>query len=209
MNKFFLAGSKKRVRVNTVMRSHVMPTAKGPQSFAPAPAAVTAGMISQLASPDDLAAFADEYNVRYMTVLSFLRIVPRRMHVDDIIKLGDKVARIAEATGVPYQAVPVEKMGLLRVFPEWLLRRTYELIGVRLGWPPIQDECEAVGDEGAKLAELLRANERAVKHLHSLRERVDDTGALDHINRLEEFLGEENDRLRERLATEAAVVPAQ
>ena len=133
--------------------------------------------------PEAVAGFAQQFEempdpltvVEHLTIPGFIRRAPHRFHMDEIMRFGDKVTRIAESLQVSYLTTIDRQLGQIRLFPVPLLERVYAVLATQFGWEPIAEVPRAIED---RHAETLRANERTRKRLVDQLERLGYTVTL-------------------------------
>jgi hypothetical protein len=173
-------------------------------SLTPAPAAATAGIDQQQMIEEFAGMTPEEMDIEFLTVPGFIRRVPYRWHLDDITRFGDKVGRVAEALQVAYITRIDRHLGVIRVFPEALLRRVYEILAGQYGWPRIIEALpEGSADETAPIREELRAAEKAEKALEPICERVDDVCVIEALRVVRTYLEQHGAELRGKLSETA------
>lgn len=105
--------------------------------------------------------------VEHLTVPGFIRRAPRRFHLDEITRFGDKVSRVAESFQISYLTTVDSSLGIVRLFPVPLMVKVYTVLANQFHWQPW---CEPIDGDGRGPAELLRVTERARKNLQAATE---------------------------------------
>lgn len=106
--------------------------------------------------------------VEHLTIPGFIRRAPHRFHMDEIMRFGDKVGKIAESLQVSYLTTIDRQLGQIRLFPVPLLMRVYQVMAAQFGWEQVI-ETPVLDDRKQDLA-----NERARKHLRAAAEKAND-----------------------------------
>jgi hypothetical protein len=102
--------------------------------------------------------------VEHLSIPGFVRRAPRRFHLDELTRFGDKVARVAESMQISYLTTIDSSLGVVRVFPVPLMIKVYSIMAQQFHWAPWQEPLE-IGAGGP--AQLLKANERARRNLEA------------------------------------------
>ncbi len=131
---------------------------------------------------NDFAGAAPEIFVEMLTVPGFLNRVGHRFHMNEIFRFGGELGRAAESMHLAYMTAMDAKLGVLRVFPEPLMRRVYDVLAAQLSWPKIIDADTGALDDAQKAQHAIRANERMLKRL---RELIADTDGVEQLKALE------------------------
>ena len=143
--------------------------------------------------------------VEHLTIPGFIRRSPHRFHMDEIIRFGDKVGRVAESMQVSYLTTIDPSLGQIRLFPVPLLNRVYQIQAGQFGWEPLEAVPPALEDQQAK---ILRANTRAKDSLKAAVEHVENPIVAQAMTTVLGFLESEATRLRgEESAEPAAPAP--
>lgn len=163
-----------------------------------APTATVPGFAQQFEEmPDPLTV------VEHLTIPGFIKVAPHRFHMDEIMRFGDKVARIAESLQVSYLTTIDRQLGQIRLFPVPLLTRVYQVMAAQFGWEPISD-VPAIEDRNA---ETLRANERTRKRLEAVAQAVENPVIAQAMATVLTYLEGEAHRLRATDAPPSADAP--
>lgn len=130
--------------------------------------------------------------VEHLTIAGFLRRVPHRFHMDEILRFGDKVGKIAESLQVSYLTTIDRQLGQVRLFPVPLLVRVYQVLAAQFGWEPM-NEVRALEDAGA---ETLRAHERTRKRLEAVAGDITEPAVAQALQLVLNWLENDAKRLR-------------
>lgn len=130
--------------------------------------------------------------VEHLTIPGFIRQAPHRFHMDEIMRFGDKVGRVAESLQVSYLTTIDRQLGQIRLFPVPLLVRVYQVMAVQFGWEPIT-ETAALED---RHAEIIRNNERTRKRLEAVATAVQNPEIAQAMATVLAYLDSEAQRLR-------------
>ena len=140
--------------------------------------------------------------VEHLTIPGFIRRAPHRFHLDEIMRFGDKVGRIAESLQVSYLTTIDRSLGQIRLFPVPLLTRVYQVMATQFGWEQIV-EVPTIED---RKQDLARMTERAGKQLRAVADRIEDPELAQAMTRVLQFL--ENETVRVQSSEEAAPSPS-
>lgn len=138
--------------------------------------------------------------VEHLTIPGFIRRCPHRFHMQEILRYGDQVGKIAESLQVSYLTTIDRQLGQIRLFPVPLLTRVYEVMAAQFGWEPIIDAAPALEDPRKTGADLLRSHERVDRHLRAVLEAAENRDVQDSIAVVLGWMGKEMQRLRAECA---------
>lgn len=119
--------------------------------------------------------------VEHMTVPGFMRLIDHRWHLHDIRRFGDMVGNMAEAMHISYIPAADRSLGILRMFPEPLLRRVYDTLAPQCGWPLIVDVETPQLEDAKKKRDTIKAHERTLKQLNEMISDTDDLGEVETL----------------------------
>ena len=123
--------------------------------------------------PDFQQAPAPELVVEHRSIAGFLRVAPRRFHLDEMVRFGKKVGDVADCMQLSYLTTIDSSLGVVRIFPMPLMRRVYDVMAAQFGWQGFV-EPEALEAETAEKREQVRSYERLSKMLAAFQEAAND-----------------------------------
>lgn len=139
-----------------------------------------------------------ELVVEHRTIVGFLRLTPRRFHLDEIIKFGNQVGRVAESLQLAYMTTTDSQLGILRVFPVPLMRRVYDIMADQFKWQPWVEPQELPEDTAAA-RDAVRSNERLASMLRAFMEAAESEEIQDATSVVLERVENDLEGLRAQL----------
>jgi len=138
--------------------------------------------------------------VEHLTIPGFLRRIPHKWHIDEITRFGDKVGRAAESLQLSYLTTIDRSLGVIRIFPVPLLQRIYQIFASQFGWPQIIEiEPPTLDDPRRAQQEMLRSNERLMKHMRALLAITENVEVQNSIAVVVQWLDHDCQRIRKEL----------
>jgi hypothetical protein len=146
-----------------------------------------------------------ELVVEHRSIAGFLRIAPRRFHLDEMIRFGKKVGDAAESMQLAYLTTTDSHLGVVRIFPVPLMRRVYDVMAAQFHWQPFLEPLE---DEETVKRETLRANEKAKRHLQAAVEHANNPRVTEAMVVVLDWMEAETRRLASDDPSSAPEAPA-
>ena len=150
------ANAGKYVRMNTTSRPRRQSQNRQPKSPRTHSVSQESEQFAEMPDPREI--------VEHLSIPGFVRRAPRRFHLDELTRFGDKVARVAESMQISYLTTIDSSLGIVRVFPVPLMIKVYSIMAQQFHWAPWQEPLEP-GAAGS--AQLLKAHERARRNLEA------------------------------------------
>ena len=151
------ANAGKYVRMNTTSRPRRQSPNRQPKSPRTHSVSQESEQFAEMPDPREI--------VEHLSIPGFVRRAPRRFHLDELTRYGDKVARVAESMQISYLTTIDSALGVVRVFPVPLMVKVYSIMAQQFHWAPWQELALEAGAAGP--AQLLKANERARRNLEA------------------------------------------